>query len=67
MKANEAKHTFTAPKNLCFSLVFASCYKCSQQTRSYSLLDFSPKKNDNLLRLMIGYLNLKTQGDDENL
>lgn len=40
MKANEAKHTFTTPNFLCFSLVFASCYKCSEQTRSYILLDF---------------------------
>jgi len=44
MKANEAKHTFTTTKFLCFSLVFASCYKCSQQTRSYILLDFCHTK-----------------------
>jgi hypothetical protein len=44
MKANEAKHTFTTPKFLCFSLVFASCYKCSQQTRSYILSDFCHTK-----------------------
>jgi len=30
-------------------------------------ISVAPKKKDNLLRLMIGYLNLKTQGDDENL
>jgi hypothetical protein len=30
-------------------------------------ISVTQKKKDSLLRLMIGHLNLKTQGDDENL
>lgn len=57
------KHTFTTPKFLCFLVINV----LNKLGLTFFWISVAPKKNDNLLRLMIGYLNLKTEGDDENL
>jgi hypothetical protein len=70
MKVKEVKHTFITLKFVCFKKklrLVVSKNVFNKLGLTFFWIYGAHKKWDNLLRLMICYLSLKTQGDDENL